>query len=313
MSIDCIKSANFNIKKFSIKPYDKEYFKKQQSFKIFSTFANYEGIKGPIRIKLNKFILKEGGIMPYINKTTNSPYDFFTSENCSQRCQISIPLDEEQQPLKEFKDILQNIDEYVNDNFDKIFGFFKSADCPKNLQGKPSYLELIKPIATDADGKNKHNYEQVRIKFKNQNKDDESNEIICDVFKVDQASASKTGKPSIKPLNVKTISDLSKHIGRNSIIGMIVSIPNAWIKKPKNRDCGLKLICEQLLIYDSGQTAKNEKKFFFDEEGDLDDTEIIDSNDSDPEDTSDDEQSETQDNIENEPDDDYDIEDSDED
>ena len=311
MSLGYIKSDEFDIKKFSIKPFNKNSFKSQQSFKIFSSFVNYEGIRGPVKIKLNKFVLKEGGIMPYINRTTNTPFDFFASENCSQRCQMSIPLDTEQEPLKDLKRILQNIDEYIDEHFDEIFGWFKSAECPKNVQGKPTYNELIKPIAIDADGKNKHNYEQVRIKFKNQNKNDDSNEINCDIYKVDKTSISKTGKPSIKPLNVKTISELSKHIGRNSVIGMILTMPNVWIKKPKNRECGLKLVCDQILIYDSGDTVKNEKKFFFDEEGEIEDIEIKEpedksSSDSEQEDT------ESSDHIENEPDD-FDIEESDDD
>ena len=237
---------DFNIEKFKVNPITKEMklAQKKRNANLFSTFINYDDVKGKVCFECKDIKLVSFSGIPKFNQKFHK-----TGENDPQRYKIQINLDMEQQSCKELYNIFSQIDEYIVNDIGNIITECKNDNDVKKYQFNYSHLIKYPKEDDDVDETKKKftKYNRIELKIPYDIENKSINTDLCKICMYDK----NTGNGKIIK-NIKTITQLAEFMPKNSIICPTFYFQKFWYNDNK---CGVSVVCTRIIIIERGTTV----------------------------------------------------------
>ena len=245
---------NTDLKIPTITNTDKE---KQKKFTMYSFFLNDKN-GNPYQFKLPRIKLSQGGIIPFMDKTSKTNGGFYASKDDPNRFAIQIPFDSEQPNCMILQEFFKKADEYFNSE-DFQTKFLKQLYKPAKIF---QYNTAIHAPSLTEDGTYKNpraSMDTVKIKI-GVKKSVNTCQILTNVYYV------VPGTHNVEEIDTSTFDNIEKNINRDAEISGVFKISRFYASKPKNytdpMKYGVHYIFDQIVIYDKGKTKVAGKKPF---------------------------------------------------
>ena len=233
---------------------DKE---KQKKFTMYSFFLNDKS-GNPYQFKLPRIKLSQGGIIPFMDKTSKANGGFYASKDDPNRFTIQIPFDPNQPNCMILQEFFKKADEYFNSE-DFQTKFLKQLYKPAKIF---QYNTAIHGPSLNEDGTYKNpraSMDTVKIKI-DVKKSVKPCQILTNVYYVEP------GTHNVEEIDTSTFDNIEKNINRDAEISGVFKISRIYASKPKNSTdpmkYGVHYTFDQIVIYDKGKTKVAGKKTF---------------------------------------------------
>ena len=232
---------------------------KEQNRRQFTSWIRYGN--GNLVFQTPEIQLTSHGIPPKEGKDGS---EWFKDD--LERSYIKLPLDENQNRVSTFKNLLNNFDEHARNNLKTIFGSEKSAKKYhyNHVVKTPQSNAEVNDDDEDEEEENSNNDEKVKIPKPDYIKvkldlNWETKKCVTPVF-----VKNESGKP--ERVKVDCISDLEKFVGYKSKIICVIMANKVWASKTADmtgaRQCGITFKLIQISIDNSDRQSSGARQDF---------------------------------------------------
>jgi len=243
--------SNFDLTKLNVKPITEKDIKTQQEkSQILTTFITYNKDKFYLKCNHNINLISYAGLPTYNPKIHGAKKNGENMYNLSINFYDDNDTENNDENLKQFKNVLKQIDKYVlskkNDILKDLLNLENNGKSEDEEPVNYKYMPLIKKKPSGLKKKDYPTFDKVSIKLPYDKKTNQ----FSDNFKIYKLCDDNLNHPLV---GIKNLDDLQQVIRKGAVLKFIIYFQKIWISQALHQ-WGITLRCEQLSIINEGKS-----------------------------------------------------------